>query len=91
MLFKHPFREGSLKSFPEVIYSDKTVNIEADIADQEGPFVYETAAMFLKPHNIHIIKIVSDLLKAEQPVKVYSFTNCSAFLISLPVHLRVSV
>lgn len=66
MLFRHPFREGSLESFPEVIYSDKAVNIEADIVDQEGAFVYETAAMFLKPHNIHIIKIVSDLLKPDK-------------------------
>lgn len=65
MIFKHPFREGTLESFPEIIYSGKAVNIEADIVDQEGAFVYETAAMFLKPHNIHIIKIVSDLLKPD--------------------------
>lgn len=65
MLFKHPFSEGVLESFPKVMSENNELNEEYDIADQEGTFVYETASMFLKPHNIHIIKIVSDILKPE--------------------------
>lgn len=65
MLFKHPFSEGTLESFSEVESCDIDDNIEADIVDQEGAFVYETASMFLKPQNIHIIKIVSDILNPD--------------------------
>lgn len=62
MLFKHPFKEGTLESFSEVVNKTMKQNIDVDIVDQEGAFVYETASMFLKPQNIYIIKIVSDIL-----------------------------
>lgn len=62
MLFKHPFKEGTLESFSEVVNDAGKKNIETDIADQEGAFVYEAVSTFLKPENIYIIKIVSDIL-----------------------------
>lgn len=62
MLFEHHFKEAALESFSQVIDKDIRQNINADIVDEEGAFVYEAASMFLKPHNIHIIKIVSDIL-----------------------------
>lgn len=61
MLFKHPFKEGSLQSFKGAA-GDEMSEISADIIDEEGAFVYQAVSMFLKPHNIHIIKIVSDIL-----------------------------
>lgn len=65
MLFMHPFDEGALESFSQVIERDMSKNIEGDIVDQEGAFVYQSASIFMKPHNIHIIKIVSDILNPE--------------------------
>lgn len=62
MLFKHPFKEGTLESFSDVIHVNERKNINADMADQEGAFIYETVSMFLNPQNIYIIKIVSDFL-----------------------------
>jgi nucleoside phosphorylase len=61
MLLKHPFSEGTLHSFPKAVME----KVEGDIVDMEGAFFFQTAVMFLKPHNIHIIKIVSDFLKPE--------------------------
>ncbi|AJA48872.1 hypothetical protein CPAST_c28050 [Clostridium pasteurianum DSM 525 = ATCC 6013] len=65
MLFKHPFNEGTLESFAQVVEQDKLEKIEGDIVDQEGAFVYQAASIFAKPHNIHIIKIVSDILNPQ--------------------------
>lgn len=65
MLFRHPFNEGSLESFSQVIDEKKRQNINADIVDQEGAFVYQAVLVFFKPDNIHIIKIVSDLLNPD--------------------------
>lgn len=62
MLFKHPFREGTLESFSEVVNDTGKQNIDTDIVDQEGAFIYEAVSMFIKPQNIYIIKIVSDIL-----------------------------
>lgn len=65
MLFKHPFKEGALESFSNIVYENMKQNIEADIIDQEGVFVYEAVSMFLKPQNIYIMKIVSDVLEPD--------------------------
>lgn len=62
MLFKHPFREGTLQSFPKIINGTVDESIQSDIVDQEGAFLYQTVSMFLKPQNIYTIKIVSDNL-----------------------------
>lgn len=62
ILFRHSFNEGTLESFACTVGKDTKQNIDADIVDEEGTFVYEAVSMFLKPHNIHVIKIVSDIL-----------------------------
>lgn len=64
MLFKNPFNEGILESFSNVVNANIEQNIEADIVDQEGAFVYEAVSMFFNPQNIYIIKIVSDMLNS---------------------------
>lgn len=69
ILFKHPFKEGSLQSFSNVIGEENRHEISSDIVDEEGAFLYQAVSMFLKPHNIHIIKIVSDIL---DPVSILS-------------------
>lgn len=65
MLFKHPFKEGTLESFSEAVNITRKQNMDADIADQEGAFIYEAVSMFLNPQNIYIIKIVSDILNPD--------------------------
>ncbi|WP_234122053.1 5'-methylthioadenosine/S-adenosylhomocysteine nucleosidase family protein [Clostridium hydrogenum] len=69
ILFKHPFKEGSLQSLKGVMGQANKEQIEGDIIDEEGAFVYQVASMFLKPHNIHIIKIVSDVLNPTSVTK----------------------
>ncbi|KXG74203.1 5'-methylthioadenosine/S-adenosylhomocysteine nucleosidase family protein [Thermotalea metallivorans] len=65
VLFSHPFQEGILETFPRVVNRYKDKDIEGELADMEGAGVFQAASLFLPPHQIHIIKIVSDFLEGE--------------------------
>lgn len=66
VLFSHPFQEGTLETFPRVVNRYKDKDIEGELADMEGAGVFQAASLFLPPHQIHIIKIVSDFLEEER-------------------------
>ncbi|WP_168198197.1 5'-methylthioadenosine/S-adenosylhomocysteine nucleosidase family protein [Crassaminicella thermophila] len=65
VLVKHPFIEGALETFSAVINKEKKKIIVGDLVDMEGAGAFQAASSFLPPHNIYVIKIVSDLLDGE--------------------------
>ncbi|OPJ62272.1 hypothetical protein [Clostridium oryzae] len=60
LIFNSPFREAVLETFPKVVEKNGAGNVQGDIIDMEGAYIYGAASIFLYQHNIHIIKIVSD-------------------------------
>ncbi|WP_446899054.1 5'-methylthioadenosine/S-adenosylhomocysteine nucleosidase family protein [Clostridium sp. LBM24168] len=60
VLFKHPFAEGSLESFNRVVYSNS--NIKSEFVDMEGAAFFQSVAIFMPPHRIICIKVISDYL-----------------------------
>ncbi|RKD29545.1 hypothetical protein [Thermohalobacter berrensis] len=69
IIFKHPFREGSLETFSNVVNKDMFSTIKGDIVDMEGAGTFKAASIFLPPHRIYCIKIVSDFLDSESLTK----------------------
>jgi hypothetical protein len=65
MLFRHPFKEGVLETFSRVVDIKVDSEIEGDIADMEGSGAFQAASVFLPPHHICCIKIVSDYMEGE--------------------------
>lgn len=72
ILFKHPFMEGTLitTSKPEYRSLNKSSKVDNQsenlLYDMEGSGFYEAASKFFSPHQIYLIKIVSDNLTKEK-------------------------
>lgn len=72
ILFKHPFMERTLITTSKPEYRplnnrDKVDNQSEDLLyDMEGSGFYEAASKFFSPHQIYLIKIVSDNLTKEK-------------------------
>jgi hypothetical protein len=66
MLIRHEMAEGTLETFSRPVNSDMRQAIEGDIVDMEGAGCYEAASVFLPPHRMHFIKVVSDALDADR-------------------------
>jgi len=63
ILVNHQMKEGILESFLIPVKKNNLKGeIEGDIIDMEGAGFFESASVFLPPHNIHCIKIVYDFL-----------------------------
>lgn len=79
MFFLHPFKEVSLETFGEPIFSD--FNIESDIVDMEGASFFEAASLFFENHQIFTIKIVSDFLNKVNEIDIHNmiFSNLPQF------------
>ncbi|MFL0196558.1 hypothetical protein ACJDU8_13475 [Clostridium sp. WILCCON 0269] len=64
MVFKHPFREGHLESFPKIVKEHDFKNIQGHFVDMEGAAFFQAVSMFIPPHRIHCLKVVSDYLNS---------------------------
>ena len=62
ILISHPFRESEIVCFDEVVESGNY-----KFVDMESVGFFKAAIKFLKSHQIHLIKIVSDNLVCFQP------------------------
>ncbi len=61
MILKHPFKETSIETFSSIV--DKSnLNIKGILIDMEAAGLYQAALVFMEPHQIIFIKIVSDYL-----------------------------
>lgn len=65
IILKHPFKEGNIQTISKVI-NDENMEIQSEIIDMEASAIYEAALMFLQPHEMFFIKIVSDHLNNEK-------------------------
>lgn len=79
MLFIHPFKEVSLETFGNPIFSD--IKIKSDIVDMEGASFFESASIFFENHKIFVLKIVSDFLHKVNEIKIYQmiYSNLPTF------------
>ena len=62
ILISHPFRESEIRCFDEVVTEG-----EYKLVDMESEGFFRAAIKFLKAHQIHLIKIVSDNLVCFRP------------------------
>jgi len=62
ILISHPFRESEIKCFDEVVTEGKY-----KLVDMESEGFFKAGIKFLKAHQIHLIKIVSDNLVCFKP------------------------
>jgi len=66
ILLKHPFIEGSIETHSRVVRRENVdggqTRILADYVDMEASGFYQAAVRFLSPHQIYVIKIISDYL-----------------------------
>ncbi|NSW91736.1 MAG: hypothetical protein HPY74_13890 [Firmicutes bacterium] len=65
MLFKHTFEETSVETCSLVI-NKEDIELEGQLADMEASGIYQAASVFLQPHQISFIKVVSDYLNVEK-------------------------
>ncbi|QXE17959.1 hypothetical protein [Clostridium sp. 001] len=62
MIFKHPFKEACLESFAKIVDQKDLEKIRGDIVDMEGAAFFQAVSIFMPPHRIYSLKIVSDYL-----------------------------
>lgn len=62
MVFKHPFLEGSIETFPSVVNENEEV--EGDFVDMEASGAFQAASLFFSTHQMHFIKVISDFLNS---------------------------
>jgi len=62
ILISHPFKESEIKCFDEVVTEG-----DYKLVDMESEGFFKAAIKFLKAHQIHLIKIVSDNLVCFRP------------------------
>lgn len=65
MLFKHSFKEGQLESFHKIVKEEDIENIKESFVDMEGAAFFQAVSIFIPPHRIHCLKVVSDYLNSD--------------------------
>ena len=69
MIFRHPFEEGCLESCSGILNNEQFEELKGDIADieGEGAAFFQSVSIFLPPHRIYCLKIVSGQLGGSEP------------------------
>lgn len=62
VIFKHPFLEGTIETFPCVVNENK--DIQGDFVDMEASGAFQAASLFFHTHQMYFIKVISDLLNS---------------------------
>lgn len=65
LLFDHRLPEGSLETHHRIIRQEDIGRLRADFVDMEASGFYQACQPYLAPHQIHVIKVVSDYLEPE--------------------------
>ena len=63
ILLNHSFKEADIETFSSVVKHNQEVVTQ--LCDMEASGFYQAASKYLSPHQIHIIKVVSDYLEEE--------------------------
>jgi nucleoside phosphorylase len=62
ILIKHNFAEANLITYSTPVFlPDNDISVEKALVDMEGAGFFESSSIFLPPHKIFCIKIVSDM------------------------------
>lgn len=69
MIFKHPFKEGSIESFSRIVEKSDMKYVVGDFVDMEAAGFFEAVSIFMPPHRIFSLKIVSDHLDGKNLTK----------------------
>ncbi|SES86432.1 hypothetical protein [Anaerobranca gottschalkii] len=62
ILLQHPFKERAIETFSRVVVQEE---VSQCLVDMESSALYQAASVFLKPHQIFFVKVVSDYLNIE--------------------------
>ena len=63
MLLKTPLQEASLGTFDDPVTSAHRSLLSCDIVDMEASGVFQAAHLFLSPHQMQFLKVVTDYLE----------------------------
>ena len=75
LIYQHPFGEAMVESHPMVVKHGNPLNVDSNqklmsnpkdttlLIDMEASAIYQAAILFLQPHQIQILKVVSDHLE----------------------------
>jgi nucleoside phosphorylase len=64
VLVRHPFEEADIETYASPVTTES--NLSAKLCDMESSGFYQAASKFFSPHQIYMIKIVSDRLEGER-------------------------
>ncbi len=67
IVIRHSFSEGCLETFAVPVDRGMLPNIKGNLADMEGAGFFEAVSSFVGPHQIGLIKVVSDALDPRLP------------------------
>ena len=92
-MYSHPFRESEIICFDEVVSSG-----EYKLVDMESEGFFKAGIKFLKSHQIHLIKIVSDNLVCFRPSDEFMenlinphLKNIEEFINNLPKNKKIDL
>ncbi|MFX0558831.1 hypothetical protein TEPIDINF_000198 [Tepidibacillus infernus] len=66
ILVEHSFSEGVLETFSTIVDLSISKEVIGDLVDMEEAGFFEAASTFLPPHQIHMLKIISDQLQPNE-------------------------
>ncbi|MGC8765862.1 MAG: hypothetical protein ACP5QT_08285 [Brevinematia bacterium] len=70
ILFDHKIKENSIESFNRVV-ENIAIDSEAELIDMESAYFLEAGQIFLPPHKVFILKIISDYLEISHITKEF--------------------
>jgi len=62
ILISHTLQEAGIETFSHGVRAEEADQISLELVDMEASGFYEAASRFLGPHQIHILKVISDYL-----------------------------
>lgn len=71
LLFTHPFEEACVKTFGTVVrtLASQDTQVQKQVIDMEAAGVWQAAHTFLQPHQIYILKIISDHISSQTDLR----------------------
>lgn len=65
ILIRHGFQEGVLETFSHPVGARHLPEIQGELVDMEGAGIFEAASRFLAPHQMIIVKVISDSVQEQ--------------------------
>jgi adenosylhomocysteine nucleosidase len=75
ILVQHDLKECTLETFSHPVRREMRSSVQGDVVDMEGYACCAAASTFLAPHQIYVVKVVSDFLD-ESEVTPHTVSRC---------------